>query len=753
MDEKQNNLKKIEFPVVGMTCVNCAKNIERSIKKNVPGVVNATVNFAIERVNVEYMSDTTKISDIIEAVRKAGFTPIPPDEKGINEDSEMLARKKEADNDMRKFTIGAILSLPIFLLSMAVDFNVGGFGYGRKWVSMFSFILATPVQFYTGWDYYVGGFKSLINKSANMDVLVALGSSCAYFYSVIVIFYPNLGDHVYFETSAIIITLIKLGKMLESQTKFKTSGAIRKLIELTPKLATIIEDGKEKDVLLSQVKVGDIVIIKPGGKIPVDGIITEGGSSIDESMITGEPIPVDKKIKDKVIGGTINKEGFFKFQATRVGKETALANIIRLVQEAQASRAPIQALADMVASIFVPAVIGIALITFTLWWMIGGEFVTAMIRLVAVLVIACPCALGLATPTAIMAGSGNGAEKGILFKNSSALQMAATLDTIVFDKTGTLTIGKPNVVDIIPFEPICKTEEELITLAASVEFGSEHPIGKAIINKAISMKLKLIKFDTFKSMGGLGVKAKISGKEVMVGKPAWFEEIGISLDTNILLKIQNLQIKGKTVMVVVQDNSICGLISVSDILKNEAKDAVEEIKKLGHYVIMLTGDNQNTAKVIGNQLKIDDIYAEIKPEDKSLKIKSLQERKRKVGMIGDGINDAPALAQADVGFAIGTGTDIAIETADVILVSGNLSGISKAIRLSRATMQTIKENLFWAFFYNIILIPIAAGVLHPISFIPSFLRELHPIIAAMAMALSSITVVTNSLLLYGKKIR
>ena len=494
------------------------------------------------------------------------------------------------------------------------------------------------------------------------------------------------------------------------------------------------------------------MIVRPGERIPVDGIVLEGESAVDESMISGEPMPVDKQINDMVIGGTINGEGLLKFKASRVGKETALAQIIKLVQEAQGSKAPIQAIADRVSAIFVPAVIFTALMTFALWWGITGEFAPAMIRLVAVLVIACPCALGLATPTAIMAGTGKGAEKGILFKKSAALENATKLDTIVLDKTGTITMGKPAVTDIIILDKSFKNEDELMALAASVEKGSEHPLGKAIVNEAKKRNIDLREPENFKAAGGFGVEARIGGRAVRVGKPKWFAEVGIDI-TKAEDQIRLLQSAGKTVMVLVQGEELSGLIAVSDTLKPESKEAIEELHAQKIKVVMLTGDNLQTARAIASEVNIDKIFAEVRPDEKSLKIKELQEMGDRVGMVGDGINDAPALAQADIGLAIGTGTDVAIETGDVIISSGSLKGVPRAIRISRATMRTVKQNLFLAFFYNVALIPVAAGILAPFDFFPAFLRQLHPILAALAMASSSISVVTNSLRLYNAKIK
>ncbi|MBW1909993.1 MAG: copper-translocating P-type ATPase [Deltaproteobacteria bacterium] len=726
----------VDIPVTGMTCANCAMNIERTLKKNVPGIVQASANFASERAFVEYIPGMTTIEEIIGAIEKAGYGAIRPDEALDGEDAELAARKAEIIDQTRKFLVGVIFTVPLFFLSMGRDFGLLGLWSHAAWVNWLFLVLATPVQFYTGWDYYTGGWKSLKNKSANMDVLVAMGSSVAYFYSLSLLIYPALGKHVYFETSAVIITLIKLGKMLESRTKGKTGGAIRKLIGLRPKTATIFENGVEKEISLFQVKVGDAVIVRPGESIPVDGLIIEGESSIDESMLTGEPIPVDKSPGDSVVGGTINGEGRLKFKATKVGSDTALARIIRLVQEAQGSKPPIQALADRVASVFVPAVIGIAFLTFIIWWVIGGEFVPSMIRLVAVLVIACPCALGLATPTAIMAGTGKGAEKGILFKNSEALETATKLDTIVLDKTGTITLGKPSVVNIIVSNSLIKNEEELLRLGASVERGSEHPLGRAIVKEAEKRGIDLVEPENFKASRGFGVQAKINGQEVLVGKPNWFDNMGIGLG---LAKdqVRSLQDKGKTVMMIVVDKQLAGLIAVADTVNPESKEAIEELHEQDLNVIMFTGDNIQTAKAIASEVSIDEIVAEVRPEEKSA---------------GDGINDAPALAQADVGLAIGTGTDVAIESGDVILASGSLKGVAKTIKLSRATMRTVRQNLFWAFFYNLVLIPVAAGVLYPFEFLPGFLRQLHPILAALAMAMSSITVVSNSLLLYKARI-
>jgi P-type Cu+ transporter len=740
----------VDLALTGMTCANCAANIERVLNKKTTGVVGASVNFASERAAVDYLADLVSVEDLVAAIEKAGYGAIAPETGQAGEDAEQQARAAEIRDQTRKFIVGVIFALPLFLMSMGRDFGLLGAWSHEDWVNWLFLGLATPVQFYTGWDYYVGGFKSLRNRGANMDVLIALGSSVAYFYSLTVLILPALGEHVYFETSAVIITLIKLGKLLESRTKGKTGSAIRKLIGLQPKTAFILEGDQEREIALSRVRRQMIVVVRPGERIPVDGTVIEGQSAVDESMLSGEPLPVDKKTDDTVVGGTINGEGLLKFRATRVGQDTALAQIVRLVQEAQGSKAPIQALADRVAAVFVPGVILIALTAFAVWWSVTGAFVPSMIRLVAVLVIACPCALGLATPTAIMAGTGKGAEKGILFKRADALEMATRLDTIILDKTGTITQGKPAVADVVPADGAGLTEDELLRLAASAELGSEHPLGKAMVGEARQRTLQLAEPKQFKAHGGLGVEARIEDTPVRVGKPKWFQDDVIEA---VAANIQKLQEQGKTVMVVTRDEQPAGLIAVADRLKEDSREAIADLHRQHLNVVMLTGDNAQTARSIADQVGIDDFIAEVRPEEKSAKVKAVQEAGHKVGMVGDGINDAPALAQADVGLAIGTGTDVAIETADVILSSGSLEGIPRAIAVSRSTMRTVHQNLFLAFVYNIILIPVAAGVLAPLDTLPMILRQLHPILAALAMAMSSISVVSNSLRLYRAKIK
>jgi Cu+-exporting ATPase len=731
---------RVELPITGMTCANCAATVERTLNRKVPGVVQANVNFATERATVEYIPGVASVAGMIHAIEEAGYGVVQAAAQEKMEDVEAQARQTEIADQARKFWVGVAFALPLFLLSMARDFGFLGHWAHAPWVNWLFLALATPVQFYTGWDYYVGSYYALRNRTANMDVLVAMGSSVAYLYSLVVLLFPTEGQHVYFETSAVIITLIKLGKLLEARAKGKTGEAIRKLMGLRPKTARVVRDGAEVDVPVEEVRVGDLVLVRPGERVPVDGVIVEGHSAVDESMLTGEPIPVDKSPGDEVIGATINKQGLLKFEATRVGAETALAQIIRLVQEAQGSKAPIQRLADRAAGIFVPAVITIALVTFATWWSVSGDFTAAMIRLVAVLVIACPCALGLATPTAIMVGTGKGAELGILFKNSEALETAHRLQVVVLDKTGTITRGEPSVTDVVVNDP----RFDLLGLAASAERGSEHPLGQAIVAEAEAQGLAPAEPQDFEAIPGKGIRAQVKDHTVLVGKPEWLEAESIPLG-DLAAEVERLQAEAKTAVVVAVDKETVGALGVADTLKQGSAEAVAQLHALGLEAVMLTGDNHRTAEAIATQVGIDRVVAEVLPADKAAQVKRLQSEGRLVGMVGDGINDAPALAQADVGIALGTGTDVAMETADVTLMRGDLRSVPQALALSRATLRTIKQNLFWAFFYNVILIPVAAGALYPIPWVPSILRQLHPVLAAFAMAFSSITVVSNSL--------
>ncbi|MGC9333745.1 MAG: heavy metal translocating P-type ATPase [Anaerolineae bacterium] len=738
---------KVELPITGMTCANCAQTIERVLRR-LDGVVSANVNLANERATVEYLPGAASLAAMQQAIRDAGYDVIVPGEGEAAEDVERAARDAEIRDQTRKFWMGVAFALPLFVLSMGRDFGLLGMWAHQQWVNWLFFALATPVQFYVGYDYYVGGLKSLRAGSANMDVLVAMGSSAAYFYSVAVLLFPSFGDHVYFETSAMIITLIKLGKMLEARAKGRTSEAIKKLMGLRPKTARIVRDGVERDVPIEMVALGDVVLVRPGERLPVDGVVIEGRSAVDESMLTGESLPVDKKPGDEVVGGTINKQGLIKFEATRVGAQTALAQIIRLVEEAQGSKAPIQRLADRVSGVFVPAVIVVATITFLAWFLIGNVgFTQSLIFMVAVLVIACPCALGLATPTAIMVGTGKGAEHGILFKNSEALERAHELTSIVLDKTGTITRGQPSVTDVVVVAngPVVAggdgravDQNALLRLAASAERASEHPLGEAIVDAARREGLILSEPQGFQAVAGQGIAATVDGHQVLVGTKRLFQERGVALD-DLEDELVRLEAEARTAMLVAVDGQSSGVVAVADTVKEGSAEAIRTMQDLGLEVIMITGDNQRTAEAIGQQVGVSQVISEVLPGEKAERVRALQEG-RIVGMVGDGINDAPALAQADVGIALGTGTDVAMAAADLTLMSGDLRGVPRAIALSRLTMRTIKQNLFWAFFYNVILIPLAAG-----AFYPSLGIRLHPVLAAGAMAFSSIFVVSNSL--------
>lgn len=733
------------FKIEGMTCSACANRVEKVTKK-IDGVIDSNVNFATEKLTIIVDSDKVTIGDIRASVEKAGYSVV------LEEDKEEEAPKRdEAKLLWKRFIFSLAFSIPLLIVSMGHMVGMPLPNILDPMMNPFNFavvqlVLTIPVMI-AGYKFFTIGFKNLVKLSPNMDSLIAIGTSAAVLYGVFAIYKIGGGEHeyamhLYFESAAVILTLITLGKYLEAVSKGKTSEAIKKLMGLAPKTANIIRDGKELTVQIEEVVVGDIVLVKPGEKLPVDGEVTEGITSIDEAMLTGESIPVEKSVGSKVIGASINKTGFIKYKATKVGKDTALAQIIKLVEDAQGTKAPIAKLADVISSYFVPVVIVLSLIASIGWYISGESAVFSLTIFIAVLVIACPCALGLATPTAIMVGTGKGAENGVLIKGGEALETAYKINTIVFDKTGTITEGKPKVTDIVTNGA---HEEEILALAASAEKGSEHPLGEAIVKGAEDRKLKLKNIDKFNAIPGHGIEVEIEGKKILLGNKKLMDERKISIG-NLLDQSNKLADEGKTPMYIAINDELKGIIAVADTVKPNSKKAIEALHKMGIKVAMITGDNKKTAGAIAKQVGIDIVLAEVLPEDKANEVKKLQNGDNKVAMVGDGINDAPALVQADVGIAIGSGTDVAIESADIVLMRSDLLDVISAIQLSRATINNIKQNLFWAFGYNVLGIPVAMGVLHIFGG-----PLLNPMIAAAAMSLSSVSVLLNALRLKGFK--
>ncbi len=750
---------RTSFGVTGMSCASCVGRVEKALRK-APGVVDVGVNLAAEKATVDYLPGSSGIDDFERIVEGAGYGVVREEEESAGSGD---AREKDHKRLRDNFLVAAALTLLVLIGSIP---HMLGFAppVPERALNFALLALATPVQFWAGWRFYKGAWGALKHGQANMNTLVVVGTSAAYLYSAVATFAPGLfagRADVYFDTSSLIITLILLGRLLEARARGRTNEAIKKLAGLQAKTARVVREGEELDVPVESVVAGDVVVVRPGEKVPVDGVVVSGESAVDEAMISGEPIPVTKREGDEVIGATVNKTGSFRFTVTRVGKDTALARIMQMVDEAQSTKAPIQRLADRISGVFVPVVMALAAVTFLVWLVFGPApaFTFALLNFVAVLIIACPCAMGLATPTSIMVGTGRGAERGILIKGGEALESAHAIDTVVLDKTGTLTRGEPRLTDVISANGI--PEDDLLSLAAAAERNSEHPLGEAIVNGARERSLALADPEAFDAPTGRGVRATVSGKEVLVGSRKLMDESGV-LEDGLAPRFEELSAAGKTPVFVAVDGKPAGLVAVADVVREESKEAIERLHEMGVEVAMITGDNRRTAEAIACELGIDRVLAEVLPQDKANEVKRLQGEGKKVAMVGDGINDAPALAQADVGIAIGTGADVAMEAADLTLISGDVRGVARAISLSRATIRNIRQNLFWAFAYNVLLIPVAAGILYPFfsgGTVPEALTPvlgqhgfLNPILAAAAMALSSVTVVSNSLRLKRAKI-
>ena len=737
------------YTVTGMNCAACANAVEKALNKN--NDINASVNIATEKLNIEYDEKKYNFDKIREIVESAGYGLV----EDMTEDKKMELYQEKITSLKNRLILAVVFVVPLLYISMGHMLGATLPEFLNPKVNplnfaLAQFILTLPI-IYAGRDFFSHGFKNLVRKSPTMDSLIAIGATAAVLYGIyatfrIVTVDPEAHMDLYYESAGTIITLILFGKLLEAKTKGQTSSAIKKLIGLQPKKAKIIENGVEKEVLIENLKVGDIVTVKPGEKIAVDGRIVEGATSLDESMLTGESLPVSKKVGDKVVGGSINKNGSIRFEATEIGKNTVLSQIIKLVEEAQGSKAPISRMADIVAAYIVPIVIGIAIITGISWFLSGSGLVTALSFFIAVLVIACPCALGLATPTSIMVGTGKGAENGILIKSGEALETAYKIKTVVFDKTGTITKGKPVLTDLIAYGKY--NENELLKIAASVENDSEHPLAEAIVNEAKEKNIEIKPYEKFRAMPGYGIRATFEGEEVQIGNRKLMENRKINVEIS-QKDYDILSNEGKTPMYISIDDELAGLVAVADVIKETSKEAIEKLKKMGIKTIMLTGDNEKTAKFIAKQVGIDDVISEVLPYQKSQKVKELQEKDEFVAMVGDGINDSPALAQANVGIAIGNGTDVAIESADIVLIRNDLRDVAGAIALSKATITNIKENLFWAFFYNVLGIPFAAGIFYAFFNGP----KLDPMIAAFAMSFSSVSVLGNALRLKFFKVK